>query len=74
MKALIVIGTVLIVLGVLALISPNIPYTSQRDVIRVGPMQTTVETRRSIAVPPIVGGLVLAGGTALVALGLKKKF
>lgn len=73
MRAITVVGLVLIVLGILALVYQGIPYKTEPDTIRVGPMQTSIETKRVIAVPPVVGGLVLAGGVVLVALGLKKK-
>ena len=73
MKAVSLVGVILIVLGILALIYQRIPYGSQQDVVRVGPIQTTVETRKSVEVPPIVGGLMLAGGVALVIIALKKK-
>ncbi len=73
MKLITAIGIVLIVLGIVALVYQGIPYNSQRDVIRVGPMQTSVETRKTLDVPPVVGGLIVAGGIVLVVLGLKKK-
>lgn len=73
MRAMVAIGIVLIVLGVVALVHPDIPYKSERDVIRVGPVQTSIETRRTIAVPPVAAGLVLAGGVGLVVAGVRKK-
>ncbi len=63
----------LIVLGILALVYQGIPTKSERDVIRVGSAQTSIETKRIIVLPPIVGGLVLAAGVVLVAMGFKKK-
>ncbi len=68
-----IIGIVLIVLGILALVYKGIPTKSERDVIRVGPMETTVETKKVIEVPPVVAGLGIAGGVILVVVGLKKK-
>jgi uncharacterized membrane protein len=73
MKAITVVGVVLIVLGILALVYQGIPTKSERDVISVGPMQTSIETKRTIVLPPIVGGLVLAAGVVLVVMGFKKK-
>ncbi len=46
MKAATIIGVVLIVLGIIALVYKGIPTKSERDVVRVGPMETTVETRK----------------------------
>jgi len=73
MKAATIIGVVLIVLGIIALVYKGIPTKSERDVVRVGPMETTVETRKVIEVPPVVAGLGIAGGVILVIVGLKKK-
>lgn len=67
------IGIVLIVLGIIALVYKGIPTKSERDTVRVGPMETTVETRKVIEVPPVVAGLGIAGGVVLVVVGLKKK-
>ncbi len=73
MKAMAVLGIVLIVLGVIALVHPGIPYNTQRDVIRVGPMQSTIETQKTVEVPRVLSVLVIAGGVALLVVGLKKK-
>lgn len=73
MKAATIIGVVLIVLGIIALVYKGIPTKSERDVVRVGPMETTVETRKVIEVPPVVAGLGIAGGVILVVVGLKRK-
>ncbi len=73
MKAGTVIGVVVIVLAILALVHPGIPYKTEQDVIRVGPMQTSVETQQTVVVPRALSVVVLAGGIALLVLGLKKK-
>ncbi len=73
MKVMTVVGIVLIVLGILALVYRGIPYNSEKDVVRVGPMQTSIETHKTLEIPPVVGGMVLAGGIVLVVIGLKKK-
>lgn len=73
MKVMTVVGIVLILLGILALVYQGVPYNSEKDVVRVGPMQTSIETHKTLAIPPLVGGLVLAGGIVLVVIGLKKK-
>jgi len=59
MKAITLVGIVLIVLGILALVYQGIPTKSERDVIRIGPVQTSIETKRIIVLPPIVGAWCL---------------
>lgn len=68
-----VLGFVLIVLGVLALIYRGITYTTHKDVISVGPVHASVETKKTIPLPPLFGGLAMAGGIILVVAGSRKK-
>lgn len=67
------VGIVLIIAGLVALIYGSIPYTKRKEVMQVGPMRAEVETQEEVPIPPIVGGLVLASGVALVLLSRKKK-
>jgi hypothetical protein len=66
-------GIILIVLGALALVYQGIRYTTQEKVIDLGPLQVTASERRSIPLPPIVGGVALVAGIALVMADRKKK-
>jgi hypothetical protein len=66
-------GIVLIVLGALALAYQGINYTRKKDVIDMGSINVTTETQERIQVPPILGGLTLAGGIALLLIGARKK-
>lgn len=73
MKLVLVVGIVLIVLGALALAYQGITYTTQEKVLDVGPFKATVETEKTIAVPPLVGGLAVAVGVVLVIVGARKR-
>jgi hypothetical protein len=66
-------GIVLIVLGALALAYQGIRYTTRQEVIDLGPLQVTASERKSIPLPPIVGGVALVAGIALVLADRKKK-
>jgi hypothetical protein len=67
---LIAIGVVLVVLGAAALIWKSVSYTQRETLIDVGPLNVTADTRKSVPLAPILGGVVLAGGAVLIALGL----
>lgn len=67
MKTSLIIGVLLIILGVMSLVYQGIPYTTQEDVIDFGPVNVTTETEKSVPLPPILGGIALAGGILLVA-------
>src|SRR5215831_7483549 len=68
----IVIGVVLIVLGVVALAYQGITYTTQEKILEVGPLKATAEKKHTVPLPPIVGGLALAAGVILVAVGSRR--
>jgi hypothetical protein len=66
------IGVVLIVLGVIALAYQGITYTSREKVVDLGPLKVTAQKERTIPLPPILGGLALAGGIVLVVVAARK--
>ena len=68
-----IIGIFLIVLGIVALASQGITYTSREKIIDIGPIQATHETKKTIPLPPILGGVALAVGIVLVIMGVKNK-
>jgi hypothetical protein len=68
-----IVGILLIVLGVVALAYGGISYTKREKVVDLGPIQATAETRETVPLPPILGGLALAGGIVLLIAGSRKK-
>jgi uncharacterized membrane protein len=73
MKPITLTGILLVVLGVLALAYQGISYTRNEKVLDVGPIHATTETHERIPLPPLLGGLVLAGGVALLVIGARQK-
>jgi len=73
MKPISWLGILLIVLGALVLAYQGINYTRQKKVIDVGSVHVTKESHESIPLPPILGGLALAGGVVLLLMGAKNK-
>jgi hypothetical protein len=72
MKPITVLGILLIVLGALALAYQGFTYTHQEKVLDLGPIHATAEKQEHVSVPPILGGLALAGGIALLVMGGRK--
>jgi uncharacterized membrane protein len=66
------VGIALIVLGIVAFAYQGITYTSREKIIDIGPIQATADTKKTIPLSPLLGGLVLVGGIALVVVGAKK--
>jgi uncharacterized membrane protein len=71
MKSSSIVGILLIILGVVALTYQGITYTTHKKVLDIGPIQATKEEHKTIPLPPILGGLALVGGVALLISGNK---
>jgi hypothetical protein len=68
-----IVGIILIVVGIVALAYGGISYTKREKVLDIGPIQATAETRETIPLPPLLGGLALAGGVVLLIVGSRRR-
>jgi hypothetical protein len=71
-KTSLVLGIILIAIGIFALAYQGITYTKRENVLDVGPLHTTKDTTKTIPLPPVLGGIALAGGVVLIAVGSKR--
>ena len=67
------LGIILIVFGAIGLLYGGFSYTRRRDTVRLGPMSATIEQRESVPIPPILGGVVLVAGIAVLLVGQRKR-
>ncbi|HXX13792.1 MAG TPA: hypothetical protein VEJ47_02720 [Candidatus Eremiobacteraceae bacterium] len=67
-----ILGIALIVLGVLALAYQGFSYTVPKKAVDVGPIHVTKDEHHTVPLPPIVGGLALIGGVAILLVGREK--
>ena len=72
MKTAMIVGIILIVLGAAGLALQGISYTTREKVVDIGGLQVTAETRKTIPVPLIAGGLVLVAGIGTVVVASRK--
>jgi hypothetical protein len=72
MKPIMWMGVLLVVFGGLALAYQGFNYTHQEKILDVGPIHATAEEHDRVSIPPVFGGLALAGGIVLLAVGAKK--
>lgn len=72
MKTTTILGIALIVLGVVAFAYEGISYTTRENVIDLGPLQATVDKKETIPLPPLVGGLAVVSGIALLIVGIRR--
>jgi hypothetical protein len=68
-----ILGFVFIVIGVISIAIGGISYTKREKVLDIGPIEATAERQKTIPLPPLLGGLALAGGIVLVIAGSKKR-
>jgi uncharacterized membrane protein HdeD (DUF308 family) len=73
MKATLIAGVVLLVLGVAALAYQRITYTSRDTVVDIGPLHATADRQKIIPLPPIVGIVAIGGGVALVIASMRRR-
>jgi hypothetical protein len=66
------IGIALIALGLIAMVYQGITYTTRENVVDLGPLKITAQKEKTIPLPPILGGLALAGGIDQVVVATRK--
>ena len=72
MKAATLVGVLLVLLGVAALVSQGVTYTTREKILDIGPIEATRESKKTIPLPPMLGGAALVGGIVLIVLGARR--
>ena len=68
-----VIGTLLIVIGLVSLLLGGFRWTQQKTVIDIGPLQAKTEEHKTLPIPPVVGALALIGGIAVLVVPSRRR-
>ena len=61
-----ILAVLLIVAGIAGLAYGGITWTNRDTVVDAGPIEITTTERERLPIPPVVGGLLLVGGIALL--------
>jgi len=72
MKPASLVGALLVVFGLLALVYQGFTYTKRETVVDIGPVHATADRRKTVPLPPVVGGLALVGGVVLLVAGARR--
>jgi hypothetical protein len=67
-----ILAIVLIILGALILGYQGFTYISHEPVADIGPVHVTAERERTVWIPPIVGGVAVVAGVAMLLLGSRR--
>lgn len=70
MKALLIVGILLLVFGGLSFLVP-LPHQEKHG-IRVGDAKFSIQTESSEKLPPAVGVILVGGGVVALIMGLRK--
>jgi hypothetical protein len=73
MKVGTLVGLILIVLGCVGLIYGGITYTKRRDTVGLGPIEVTTTQKETVPISPIIGGVLLLAGVAVVVATKRAK-
>ena len=67
-----ILGIILIIVGILSLAYQGFTYTQQEKVAQIGDVKVVADTQKTVYFPPLLGGLAVAAGLALVVVGNRK--
>ncbi len=73
MRALAIVGVLLIVLGVVSLGFQTVTYYTPERVVNAGPLQIDMQRPHTIVINPIVGIVAVLAGVALAVVGGRTK-
>jgi hypothetical protein len=71
MKPATIIGILLIILGIIGFAVGGFSFTHEHQDAKVGPVQIEHKQTSIVPIPPILSGIALVGGIALVLVGAK---
>lgn len=74
MKSIYITGIVLIAIGAGILAWSRFSYTTTEEVLKIGPLTANAERTHTVALPPLLGWLLVGGGACvLVFAALTRK-
>ncbi len=72
LNARVLIGTILIVAGVLAVVMGGFSYTQEREAADIGPVEIQVEEQKRVNIPLWAGAAGIVAGAVVLAVSRKR--
>jgi uncharacterized membrane protein YidH (DUF202 family) len=73
MAAARIVGTILVIVGIVALVWGGISWTREETIVDLGPLEAQAETRETIPLPPVLGGIALVAGVVLLVVPARRR-
>ncbi len=73
MKPATIIGAILIVIGIIGFAVGGFSFTHEHQDAKVGPIDIEHKQTSTVPIPPILSGIALVGGIALVVVGARSR-
>jgi hypothetical protein len=72
MKPATIIGLILVIIGIVGFAVGGFSFTHQKQDAKLGPVDISHKQTDTVPIPPILSGIALVGGIALVVVGVKQ--
>lgn len=63
------VGLLLLAIGLIGLVWGGITYTQERHRVDLGPVDFSVNEKKTVPIPPIAGAVAMVAGLALLVAG-----
>lgn len=73
MKPNLMIGIALTLIGASILAYRGFSYKTEETVLDLGPIKATAERTKNVALPPILGWVLIGSGACVIAFGSRAK-
>ena len=73
MKPATIIGAILIVIGIIGFAVGGFSFTHEHQDAKIGPLNIEHQQTSTVPIPPILSGIAIVGGIALVVVGAKSR-
>jgi len=73
MKPATIIGAILIVIGIIGFAVGGFSFTHEHQDAKIGSLNIEHKQTSTVPIPPILSGIAIVGGIALVVVGAKSR-
>lgn len=73
MKAAIIVGIVLIILGIIGFATGGVSFTHQKKVVDMGPVQVSHKDKETFPISPVLSTIAVVAGVVLVGVGARSR-